>query len=103
MPVADLTSISRGYQGRNPCLVSTVRQHHYCTLLCWGVASSFVPTVGIFAAGLQANQLAVGGRRTRCPSRAGAVNYCKFAYSTLACFRMGMSGSASFERVKKSL
>ena len=29
--------------------------------------------------------------------------YCNFAYSALACFRMGMSGSASFQRVRKSL
>jgi len=29
-------------------------------------------------------------------------NYCSFAYSALACFRMGMSGSASFQRLKKS-
>jgi hypothetical protein len=29
-------------------------------------------------------------------------NCCSFAYSTLACFRMGMSGSASFQRVRKS-
>jgi hypothetical protein len=28
--------------------------------------------------------------------------YCSFAYSALACFRMGMSGSASFQRVKNS-
>ena len=28
--------------------------------------------------------------------------YCNFAYSTLACFRMGMSGSASFHKAKKS-
>jgi len=29
--------------------------------------------------------------------------YCSLAYSALACFRMmGMSGSASFQRVKKS-
>jgi len=34
------------------------------------------------------------GRRTR--------GYCSFAYSALASFRMGMSGSASFQRVKKS-
>jgi len=26
-----------------------------------------------------------------------------FAYSALACFRIGMSGSASFQRVRKSL
>jgi hypothetical protein len=32
-----------------------------------------------------------------------AINYCKFAYSALACLRMGMSGSASFHRVRKSL
>ena len=30
-------------------------------------------------------------------------NYCSFAYSALASFRMGMSGSASFQRVRKSL
>ena len=30
-------------------------------------------------------------------------SYCSFAYSALACFRMGMSGSAFFQRVRKSL
>jgi len=30
------------------------------------------------------------------------VYYCNFAYSALACFRMGMSGSASFQSVRKS-
>jgi len=34
------------------------------------------------------------GRSRRC--------YCSFAYSALASFRMGMSGSASFQRVRKS-
>jgi hypothetical protein len=29
--------------------------------------------------------------------------HCSFAYSVLACFKMGMSGSASFQRVRKSL
>ena len=29
-------------------------------------------------------------------------SYCSFAYSSLACFRMGMSGSAFFQRVRKS-
>jgi len=29
-------------------------------------------------------------------------NYCNFAYSAFACFRMGTSGSASFHRAKKS-
>jgi transposase len=28
--------------------------------------------------------------------------HCSFAYSALACFRIGMSGSASFQRVRKS-
>jgi len=28
--------------------------------------------------------------------------YCSFAYSALACFRMGMSESASFQSVRKS-
>ena len=32
----------------------------------------------------------------------GCCAYCSFAYSALACFRMGMSGSASFQRAKKS-
>ena len=30
-------------------------------------------------------------------------NYCSLAYSALASFGMGMSGSASFQSVKKSL
>src|SRR5208282_2528619 len=32
-----------------------------------------------------------------------ATIYCRAAYSDLACFRMGTSGSASFQRVRKSL
>jgi hypothetical protein len=32
-----------------------------------------------------------------------ALSYCSFAYSALASFRMGMSGSASFQSVRKSL
>ena len=31
-----------------------------------------------------------------------AGNYCSFAYSALACFKMGMSGSPSFHKVRKS-
>src|SRR5215469_9015766 len=31
----------------------------------------------------------------------GAVSYCSFAYSALACLRMGMSGSASFHSARK--
>ena len=30
------------------------------------------------------------------------VRYCNFAYSAFACFRIGISGSASFHSVKKS-
>ncbi len=30
------------------------------------------------------------------------INYRNPAYSALACFKMGMSGSASFQRAKKS-
>ena len=37
------------------------------------------------------------------PVRHGTASYCNFAYSALACFRMGMSGSASFQSVRKSL
>jgi len=36
-------------------------------------------------------------------SQGGLFGYCSFAYSALASFRMGMSGSASFQRVRKSL
>ena len=31
------------------------------------------------------------------------ISYCSFAYSALASFRMGMSGSASLHNVRKSL
>ena len=37
------------------------------------------------------------------PERAGGLNHSSFAYSALACFRIGMSGSASFQRVRKFL
>ena len=37
------------------------------------------------------------------PPRLLQSSHCSFAYSALACFRMGMSGSASFQRVRKSL
>jgi hypothetical protein len=37
------------------------------------------------------------------PPKRGSIGYCNFAYSTLASFRMGMSGSASFQRVTESL
>ena len=30
------------------------------------------------------------------------MDHCSFAYSALACFSMGMSGSASFQRARKS-
>jgi hypothetical protein len=43
---------------------------------------------------LRANRAVVGGDGPPC--------YCSFAYSALASFRMGMSGSASFQRAKKS-
>src|SRR5580693_5091321 len=35
------------------------------------------------------------------PVRNRVILYCSFAYSALACFRMGMSGSASFQRMRK--
>jgi hypothetical protein len=31
------------------------------------------------------------------------TSYCSFAYSAWACFKMGMSGSASFQRARKAL
>src|ERR1700687_1021862 len=42
-------------------------------------------------------------RLTKPPSRQLGCAHCSFAYSALACFRMGISGSASFQRVRKSL
>ena len=33
---------------------------------------------------------------------ASTACYCSFAYSALASFRVGMSGSASFQRLRKS-
>jgi hypothetical protein len=44
-------------------------------------------------------RLCVAPARHNLSSRA----HCNFAYSALACFRMGMSGSASFQRVRKSV
>jgi hypothetical protein len=43
------------------------------------------------------------GSALRVQVTAYLTGYCSFAYSALACFRMGMSGSASFQRVRKSL
>jgi len=37
------------------------------------------------------------------PSLRFGRHYCSLVYSAFACFRMGMSGSASFQRAKKSL
>ena len=31
----------------------------------------------------------------------GCPNYCNFAYSAFACFKMGISESASFQRLRK--
>jgi hypothetical protein len=57
---------------------------------------------------------AIPGIRGSCLERARTRNeasstwwkkgrgYCSFAYSALASFRMGMSGSAPIQRVKKS-
>jgi hypothetical protein len=41
-------------------------------------------------------------RRDSEPTGIEPRNYCSFAHSPLACFRMGMSGSASFQSVRKS-
>jgi hypothetical protein len=38
----------------------------------------------------------------RIGSKSGAILYLSFAYSALARFRIGMSGSASFQSVRKS-
>src|SRR5262245_16699908 len=37
-----------------------------------------------------------------CDTLGVTISYRSFAYSALACFRMGMSGSASLQMVKKS-
>jgi len=39
---------------------------------------------------------------SRCIYVTGGSGYFSSAYSALACFRMGTSGSASFQRAKKS-
>ena len=39
-------------------------------------------------------------RGFECNRLIASVDYCRFAYSALAAFRMGMSGSAPFHRVK---
>jgi len=64
--------------------------------------------------GMGAERVAGGGARVRSdaclhqlslnsePLGGTLSRYCSFAYSALACFRMGMSGSASFQRAKKS-
>jgi len=36
------------------------------------------------------------------PARTDISGYCSFVYSALASFRMGMSGSASFQSMRKS-
>ena len=41
--------------------------------------------------------------RTKPPPRQLSSAHCSFAYSALACLRMGMSGSASFHSERKSL
>src|SRR6266581_9108651 len=57
---------------------------------------------------VSANDTATREGRALTPTRSKIVsetdppNYCSFAYSALASFRMGMSGSASFQRVRKS-
>ena len=55
---------------------------------------SAVPWSGVNVAVRQGRSSSVGRTSWR---------YCSFAYSALACFRMGMSESASFQRVRKSL
>jgi len=46
--------------------------------------------------------LAQGGLSTAKRRRLGMTSiYCSLAYSALASFRIGMSGSASFQRAKK--
>jgi len=44
----------------------------------------------------------LGVKITDVPSTS-VSSYCSLAYSDLACFRIGMSASAFFQRVKKSL
>jgi hypothetical protein len=43
-----------------------------------------------------------GGHPKDEPQSSSSVAHCSLAYSALACLRMGMSGSASFQRVRKS-
>lgn len=89
------------------------------------VAHSLAPLVSPRASACltrrsRAKSLSAGRLRKKVPHRAAAVcarshqasqamanisrpsNYCSLAYSALACLRIGMSGSASFQRVRKS-
>ena len=54
--------------------------------------------VVVICSGASTEQLAVNNKR-----RGSIFSYRSLAYSALACFRIGMSGSASFHRVRKSL
>ena len=59
---------------------------------------------GFSARSITANQaLTSASRVNECKRLIASVDYCNFAYSALACFRMGMSGSASFQSMRKSL
>jgi len=59
---------------------------------------------------LRASLMALWGGRATCPAsfcfvkkwKKSGPGYCSFSYSALACFRMGMSGSASFQKVRHS-
>ena len=44
----------------------------------------------------------VAPNQGQCCALDGRTRYCNFAYSALACFRTGTSGSASFQIVKNS-
>jgi hypothetical protein len=58
-----------------------------CALICWSVVES----------------RAGGLSKPRFGKLNSAGIICSFAYSPLATFRMGTSGSASFQRARKSL
>ena len=63
----------------------------------------FTDTTAGVAASLLRLKNAFPATRVSVKDRATPAGYFSFAYSALASFRMGMSGSASFQRVRNSL
>ena len=60
-------------------------------LIAWGIVTGILITLLIYRSTLTMKE-----------DLQLSASYCSLAYSALASFRMGMSGSESFQRAKKS-